>query len=241
MSEETEWAVHPHGDLEPLAENLWRVEGTLPNMDLERCMVVARTTAGELVLHSAVAMDDAHMAELEALGTPKYLVVPNGWHRMDAPRYKARYPDMVVICPTKARAMVEQKLPVDGTYDDFASLDPEGSVRLEQFDAERHAEGAMVVTSEDGITLAFADSLFNLPHRPGMFWFVYGKLLGSTGGPKITLIGRMMMLFTRSKRPYRAFLQRWADDGRVVRLIPGHGEVVDQDATGVLGDLARSL
>ncbi|MCB9677591.1 MAG: hypothetical protein H6737_20965 [Alphaproteobacteria bacterium] len=241
MAEDTDWVVHPHGELVPLAENLWRVEGKLPNMDLERCMVVARTTAGELVLHSAIAMDEAHMAELETLGTPKYLVVPNGWHRMDAPRYKARYPGLVVICPAKARSMVEQKVPVDGTYDDYASLDPEGTVRLEHFGAEKHMEGALIVKSADGVSLAFADSLFNVPHRPGCFWFVYGRLLGSSGGPRITLISRMMMLFTRSKAPYRDFLKRWAETREVVRLIPGHGDVVSEGAADVIAELAASL
>lgn len=238
---ETDWEVLPHGELEPLAENLWRAEGEVPNMSLRRCMVVARTEGGELVLHSAIAMDDARMAALEALGRPAFLVVPNGWHRLDAPRYKARYPDLKVICPKQARSMVEKKLPVDGTYDDFPSLDEAGTVRLEHFDADRHVEGAMVVRSADGLTLVFTDSLFNMPHQPGLFWWFYGRLLGSTGGPRVTRIGRMMMLFTRSKPGYKAFLERYAEGGEVVRLIPGHGQVVDQDATGVLREIAASL
>jgi len=96
MSDETEWVVYEHGELVQLASNLWRVSGTLPSMDLPRCMVVARTTTGDLVIHNAVAMDEAHMAELEALGRPAWLVVPVGWHRFDAARYKARYPDLGV-------------------------------------------------------------------------------------------------------------------------------------------------
>lgn len=238
---ETDWQVLPHGDLEPLAENLWRVVGDLPNMDLQRTMVVARTPDGALVLHSAIAMDEARMAALEALGRPAWLVVPNGWHRLDAARYKARYPALKVVCPAQARASVEKRVPVDGTYADFPALDAEGTVRLEHFEADRHVEGALIVRSADGVTLAFADSLFNLPHRRGLFWFVYGRLLGSTGGPRVTLIGRLMMTFTRSRAPYRAFLRRWAESGEVVRLIPGHGDVVATDATRVLTELADSL
>ncbi|MCB9690167.1 MAG: hypothetical protein H6738_25840 [Alphaproteobacteria bacterium] len=235
---ETDWEVLPHGELVQLAENLWRVEGRLPNMDLERCMVVARTSTGELVLHSAIAMDEPHMAQLEALGRPAWLVVPNGWHRLDAPRYKARYPDLKVVCPAQARKNVADKVPVDGTYADFPSLDPEGTVRLEHIDAERHMEGVMSVRSADGTSLVFADSLFNLPHRKGFFWFVYGRLLGSTGGPRVTLIGKLMMLFTRSAAPFRALMGKWLDEGSVVRLIPGHGNVVDTDVRAVLTTLA---
>ena len=125
---ELDWQVLPHGDLVPLAENLWRVEGELPKMELRRCMTVARTSGGELALHSAIAMDEAHMAELEALGTPTFLIVPNGWHCLDAARYKARYPDLKVICPKQARKLVERKVQsVSGTYEDFATLDAEGA------------------------------------------------------------------------------------------------------------------
>ncbi|MBW2526767.1 MAG: hypothetical protein JRI23_21470 [Deltaproteobacteria bacterium] len=239
---DTEWKVLPHGELERLADNVWRVEGDLPNMGLKRCMTVARTAPGELVLHSAIAMDEEHMAELEALGTPAFLVVPNGWHCLDAARFKARYPSLQVVCPKKARKMVGKKVPsVDGDYGDFAKLDEEGSVRLEHFDAERHVEGAMVVQSDDGLTLVFADSLFNLPHQEGFFWWLYGRVLGSTGGPKVTVIGRAMMLLSRSKKPFRNWLVRYADRGDVVRLVPGHGAVVRERASAVLREVADSL
>lgn len=239
---DTEWKVLPHGAIEQLAENLWRVEGDLPRMQLKRCMTVARTPAGELALHSAIAMDDAQMAELESFGKPCFLIVPNGWHCLDAARYKARYPALKVICPNKARKSVAQKVQaVDGTYDDFPSLDPEGTLRLEHFDSERHFEGALIVRSADGISLVFADSLFNLPHRQGFFWWVYGHLLGSTGGPRVTAIGRTMMLVTRSKRSYRDFLERWLQTGEVVRLIPGHGAPILEDANAVLRSLIDSL
>jgi len=236
---ETAWQTLPHGELVQLAENLWWVMGDLPNMGLKRSMTVARTTTGELVLHSAIAMDEDGMAQLEDLGRLAYLVVPNGWHRLDAPRYKARYPGLQVICPSKSRDFVEKKLPVDGTYDDFRELGE--SVRLEHFDAERHVEGAMVVRSEDGLSLVFADSLFNLDHQPGLYWFVYGRLLGATGGPRVTAIARVMMRLSRSRKPFREYLARYAEGGEVVRLVPGHGAVVDRGTTGVLRDLVDTL
>ncbi len=239
---QTEWKVLPHGGLEQLADNVWRVEGDLPNMALKRGMTVARTAVGKLVLHSAIAMDEERMRELEALGTPAFLVVPNGWHCLDAARFKARYPDIKVICPKKARKMVAKKVQsIDGDYDDFSVLDDAGTVRLEHFDAERHIEGALIVKSDDGLTLAFADSLFNLPHQDGLVWWLYGRVLGATGGPKVTLIGRAMMLLSRSKRPFREWLMRYAERGDVARLIPGHGFVISEGASAVLRTVANSL
>lgn len=239
---QTEWNVLRHGELEQLADNLWTVKGDLPHMALRRRMTVARTAAGKLVIHSAIAMDEEHMAELEALGEPAVLVVPNGWHCLDAARYEARYPALQVVCPRKARKMVERKVQsVDGDYGDVPSPCDEGTVRLEHFDADRHMEGAMIVRSDDGVTLVFADSLFNLPHRRGVFWWLYGRLLRSTGGPKVTVIGRAMMALTRSTGSFRRWLERQGARSDVVRLVPGHGEVVRADAAAVLRALARSL
>ncbi|NOY24774.1 MAG: hypothetical protein GXP62_02785 [Oligoflexia bacterium] len=235
---DTAWKTLPHGPIEPLAENLWRVEGELPKMRLRRCMVIVRLRCGELLLHSAVALDEAGMEALEALGRPTSLVVPNGWHRLDAARYKARYPDLQVICPAAARERVEQVVAVDATYEDRLQPYPDDdTVRLELL-APGGMEGAMLVRSQDGVSAVFADALFNLPHQPGIFWFVYGRLLGATGGPRITLIGRIMMAFTRTGRPTRAWMKRIADQEPLVRLVPCHGQVVSATAAAVLHGVA---
>ena len=88
---ELDWKVDDHSPLHPLAENLWVVDGSIPNMQIRRWMVVARLQNRDLVIWNAIAMDEAGMAALEALGRPAHLVVPNGWHRMqDASRIDTR-------------------------------------------------------------------------------------------------------------------------------------------------------
>jgi hypothetical protein len=62
--------------------------------------------------------------------------------------------------------------------------------------------------------------------------------MGSTGGPKVTRVGRFFLLKDRSA--FRAHLERLATDD-VVRLVPGHGDVVDQDAAAALRRIAASL
>jgi len=232
------WVVLPHDPMVQLAENLWWVEGDLPNMSLRRAMTVARAPDGRLALHSAMALDAAGMAALEALGTPTWLIVPNGWHRLDAARYKARYPELLVVCPGRARGQVAKVVPVDFTYEELPEL-AEG-LTVEAFEAGRSMEGGLAVRSADGVTLVLTDSLFNLPHGRGFFWWFYGRVLGATGGPRITPITRTMLFFTRTKRGYRRWLARWAETGEVTRLIPGHGAVV-HEAAGVLRELASSL
>ena len=82
------WTVLPHGPLEKLSENLWRLEGTMPNGNTKRIMTIARMKDGRLVIHNAIALEPALQSEIEAFGTPASIVVPNGFHRQDAKIYK---------------------------------------------------------------------------------------------------------------------------------------------------------
>jgi len=53
-------------------------------MSLKRTMTVARLTDGRLVIHNGIAIADIQLRQLGALGTPAFLIVPNGFHREDA-------------------------------------------------------------------------------------------------------------------------------------------------------------
>src|SRR5579862_5654652 len=113
------WTVLPHSKVEKLEDNLWRVEGSLPGGGPPRVMTVAKLADGRLVLHSAIALDDAEMKELEAFGTPAFLVIPNAGHRLDAAAYKERYPKMTVVAPAVSKEKVEQVVKVDDTAGSF--------------------------------------------------------------------------------------------------------------------------
>lgn len=234
------WKVLPHDSLTRLADNCWRVEADVEGMSLRRCMVVARLRNGELVLHNAVALDDAGMAALEALGRPTWLVVPNGWHRLDAARYLGRYPDARVICPPGSRARVEEKVRVDETYETRPRPEPlDDTVTFEVLDGVAGAEGVMCVRSPDGVTVVFNDALFNLPHGRGLFWLIYGRLMGNAGGPKVTTITRWMMV--KDRPAFRSHLERLAALPGLARVIPAHGRVIDTEAPDVLRAVAATL
>src|SRR5262252_5241275 len=91
------WTVCPHGPIEKVQPNMWRVEAPFPGAPFPRTMVLARLGDGRLVIHNAIALDDAEMTEVEAWGKPSFLIVPNGGHRMDAKIFKDRYPSLRVI------------------------------------------------------------------------------------------------------------------------------------------------
>ncbi len=229
------WTVLKHRPLTQLEENLWRVEGKLPDMDLGRAMTVVRLADGRLLIHNAIALEESEQQKLDALGPVAFIVVPNGWHRLDCKAYATRYPEAKVVCPAGSRKKVEQVVRVDL---DYGAFEPTPPVRLEHLAGSGDGEGVLIVESEAGATLVFNDALFNLPHLPGVFGTVY-RLIGSTGGPKVTRIARWFMV--KDKAALRAHLERLAATPRLRRAIPGHGAVIDQDASGVLANVAAAL
>jgi len=236
---DSEWRVLEHGEGQQLEDNLWVVEAPLPNMAMHRRMVVARSRAGGLLLHSAIAMDEAGMQWLESLGEPQVLVVPNGWHRMDAARYKARYPQLRVICPKGSRKRVEQRVAVDQFYSEGLPFEGDDSIQLVDLDGLRRREGVVIVRSDQKVSLVFNDALFNLAHMPGLFGLIYGRLMGNSGGAKVTSIARLFMI--NDKKAYRAQLEGFASDPNLCRVLVAHGDTIDNDVGAVLKQVASTL
>ena len=232
----TTWKVLPHGPLEALADNCWRVEGSLENMPLKRVMTIARRTDGGLVIHNGIAVDEATTKAIEALGTPTFLVVPNAYHRLDAPAFKARWPALRVIAPRGGRKKVEEVVPVDHDYDD-APTDP--AVRFEHLAGVGEAEGAMIVTSSDGVTLVLNDYLFNMPHVPGVQGFVLKHVTQSTGGPRLSRIVRLFLI--KDKKAVRAELERLAAIPDLRRVVVSHHVTIDDRPGDVLREVATTL
>jgi hypothetical protein len=215
-----DWTVLDYEPIVKLAENLWWVRGAIPGMSLKRVMVVARLSDGRLALHSPIALNPQDMAEIEAFGTPAFILVPNGGHRLDAPAYKKRYPAARLLAPRGSRDKVEEVVPVDGTYEDFPE-DP--SVRLEALDGLGDLEGLMVVRSNDGVSLVFTDAVFNMDRKRDPLGFFFTTLLGSAPGPRVSRLAKL--LFVKDKAAFRAALLRLADTPGLVRVIVAHEKV----------------
>jgi hypothetical protein len=235
--ENASWNVLPHGPIEKLAENLWWVSGSLPGMTLKRCMTVVRLADSRLVIHSAIALDEPSMRELEAWGRPAYLLVPSAYHRLDAPAYKARYPDLTVLTPASARAKVEALVRVDGTYTDFPE-DP--ALRLEHLAALDQKEGAMLVRSSDGLTVVLNDAVMNMDRKRDVLGFLFTTVMGSAPGPRVSRLAKLMLVKDRARM--RAELERYAAEPQLVRLIVAHEKVAaGADARAALNTACATL
>lgn len=224
-----------HGPFERLEDNLWSVVGSVPGMALRRRMTVVRLGDGRLVIHSAIGLEDGAQRELEAWGEPAFIVVPSGYHRIDAPRYKARYPKAKVLCSPEAASRVRQVVPVDGS---FADLPADPALRSEPVRGTRGGEHVFVVRSGSRVSLLMNDVLFNHPNVPGFGGLIL-RLLGSSGGPRITPTARLMLV--TDKRALAAQLLALAELPDLARVVVSHVDVIDGDPASVLRRVAATL
>jgi hypothetical protein len=217
-----EWIVREHGPIEQLSDNLWRVEGSLPGMSLRRTMTVVRRADRELIIHSAIALADKVLRELEALGVPTYLLIPNRGHTLDAAAYKRRYPALKIYTPGGGRKIVEEKIKgrVDGAYEDFPSDDV---VRLQTLHGVAEGEGAMLVRSSDGTSVVLNDAVLNMDRKRDVLGFLFTTLMGSAPGPRVSRFAKLM--FIKDQGALRKDLLALAGLPDVQRLIVAHEKV----------------
>lgn len=235
MSPPRPWTVVEHEPLERLEENLWTVDAALPRMALRRRMSIVRLGDGRLAFHNAVPLREPDMRAIEEWGTPALLLVPNGFHRLDVHAWKVRYPALRVLCPAESRPRVSQAVPVDGTLD---ALPADPALRAETLAGTRSGEAAFTVASGSRTSLLFGDVVFNVPHAGGVGGLLL-RLIGSSGGPRVTPLARRMIVSDRGR--LAAHLERLAATPGLARLVPSHGELVSERPGEVLRDVARRL
>jgi hypothetical protein len=194
-------------------------------------MSIVRLADGRLLFHNAVPLREPDMSALEAWGTPTFLVVPNRFHRLDLHAWKARYPGLRVLAPAEAAAAVAQVVPVDG---DLAALPRDASIAVHRVPGTKNGESILEVRSGGRSSLVVGDVLMNNAPVPGAAGLLL-RVLGSTGGPKVTPLFRLLAV--RDRAAVAAELRRLASLPGLARLVPSHGAVVE---TGVAEALRRA-
>ena len=227
----TSWTVLPHDPIEKHSENLWSVSGKMPGGN-QRRMTIARRADGKLVIHNPIALDDAEMKEVEALGKPGFLVVPNAFHRQDSLIYKQRYPEAAVLCPETARKKVAQLVDVAGNMDEMPK---DADVEIFHLRGLKKREGAIRVRSQAGNALVFNDALLNLEPGKG----VAGFFMAPTGSLSVPRFARWMLVERAAE--LKGHLQELAGSPGLRQLVPGHGKVLQTDVVSALQQAAERL
>jgi hypothetical protein len=230
------WQVLPHEPIQKLSENLWWVRAPVPGFTLRRTMTVARLADGRLVVFNAVALDEPSMSELEAWGSPAFLIVPGAGHRLDAAAFKNRYPALKIFGPAGAQQAIERVVPLDGLLQDFPN---QPDVQFRAVAGIKDKEGAMLVRSNDGVTVVVSDILFNMGVPAGLFGKLV-KLIGSAPGPRVSRI--VATFYCDDKAAFREALRGLSELPDLVRLVVAHDTVAHgADARAALISAVKQL
>ncbi len=227
------WTVLPHSELTQVNERIVTVVGELqmPLLNLPRRMTAVRLTSGDLVIFSAIALKEADMAKLEAFGRPAFLVVPSQMHRLDAPSFARRYPNIVVVAPRGGVEKIGKVVRIDTSSPDFR----DSTVRY----VEVAADSALEVDGNDGMTLIVNDLIGDIHGESGIGGWLL-RLMGFAGDdPHVP--APVKLLLGKHKSEVAVQFWRWAERKELRRIIVSHGDPIETDPRGVLRTLAASL
>jgi hypothetical protein len=231
-----EHRIFPHGNLEPLAPNLWQVRGSQA-MGLRRNMIVYRLPNSTLLLYSVVALDDEGMKALEALGRPALMVIPHKGHLMDAGFYRKRYPDLKVACPPEAKHQAEQRCGrVDGTPEEL--LKPLG-IKVHPVHGCRMGEFAMELDIPGGAALVTNDIMGG--RTPGERVNFVMRLIGPPAGHRLGIARVVRWYMVRNKVDVRGWLHLMAENSNIKLITASHAPPVDSDCAETLRDAATTI
>lgn len=239
-----EWDNHvlPHSSISELAPQLWHVTGILPaSGHPPREMILYKLPDSTLLIHSALALNESGIKQLESLGTPKIMIVPNRIHRLDARVFKQRYPDIMVVAPTAAIPYVEEVVAVDAAAEDFL---PQYGITCHQPAGIRPQELVYELPLPTGKALIFTDILFNITNRYLDKYVPASKfplrLVRASGYFGITMLGKWFYMTDR--KAYRQFLENLADNIPDLCVISvAHGEPIVNNCTQRLREAAVRL
>ncbi len=151
---------YPHGPIDFVDDGLFVVGGRFKRSNFERKMTVFLLASGDVAVHSAIAMDEAGMASLQAIGRPSWILVPNALHGSDAGWYADRYPSARVLVPAAARGKLFEKLRrIDGSIDEDWPEAMRGELAVVPLRGTRISEVAFVHAPSR--TLVLTDAVFN--------------------------------------------------------------------------------
>lgn len=228
-----EWTVLPHGELTPVNDRIVTVVGDLemPLLELPRRMTAVRLASGNLVIFSAIALREPDMAKLEAFGKPKFLVVPSERHRLDAPAFAQRYPDITVVTPRAGIAKIGEVVRIDTSTPDFG--DP--GVRY----IEVAGDSALEVDGNDGLTVIVNDLIGDIHGESGLGGWLLRRMGFAGDEPHVP--GPVKLTLGKHKSEVARLFRRWAKQANLRRIIVSHGDPIETSPQKALLSLAESL
>lgn len=213
-----------------IAEGLYGVDTVLTlqgNWLFPARMTLWRDSAGGVVLHSPIAIDDALAAEIATLGPVRNVIAPNKVHSLFYGAARARYPKAHGY-GAPGLAEKRPKLVFDATLSDVA---PKTLLDVES----THLRGVpgieeVVFLHRPTRTLVCTDLVFQILEPPGPASAIFLTLMGAS---KRFAQSRAWKMLVRDEKALRESLDRvlaWDFD----RIVMAHGVVLESDGPAKL-------
>jgi hypothetical protein len=145
--------------------------------------------SNRLVIYNGVSINDTTLKEIEALGTPAILVVPNWMHREDAAIWKNKFPNILVVCPSTANAKASEEVSVDMSIEEWVKKEEWSScVACKGIDGWAKFELILEVQLE-------TIGKDNMEHSGKMAMIMCDLLFTMVDCPDLNLIGKLVSWF----------------------------------------------
>ncbi|MCH8130974.1 MAG: DUF4336 domain-containing protein [Myxococcales bacterium] len=191
-------------------------------------MTVIRLEDGSLFLHSPVEIDKETRAELEELGTVRYVVAPNKFHHLFIGAYRAVYPEARLIA---APGLPEKRK--DIAFDEELGPEPPavwaGQIDQELFGGAPYVNETLFYHRKSKTLLA-TDMLMNHVENDSLITRLWLRTMGLHKG---FASSRLMKTLTRDREAARASRDRilaWD----VERVTVTHGVVLQRSGNRML-------
>ena len=210
--------------LQLLAPDLWVADRPLrlPVGDIGSRMTVIRSRDGGLLLHSPVALDDALRAELEALGSVRWVVGPSKVHHLSLAPYVEAFPD-AALCGARGLAQKRRDLEFRHELDQVPPPSWPAEIGFVLVEGAP-LQNEVVFHHAPTRTLVLTDLAFHVVPGPSNRARFFHRIVGATGkfGPH-----RLIRLAIRNRSAAAASIRRileWDFD----RVIVSHGQVLER-------------
>ena len=235
MPREGPLAYPPLDTLKPVADDIWIVDGPMIRfgvpgfrMPFPTRATIIRVEDGGLFIHSPTSLDAGLKAEVDRIGTPRWLIGPNRLHYWWIPDWHAAYPDADIYLAPKTSEQAGARLDFDYRPLDGQSGYPwDRRIKTLPINGAYMTEVAFMHTPSR--TLVLTDLIENFePEKTATLLMRFLIWAGGVRDPDGCTPRDMRLTFLRNKAQVKAAVETMVD-WDPERIIIAHGRWYDRN------------
>ena len=235
MPREGPLAYPPLNTLKPVADDIWIVDGPMIRfgvpgfrMPFPTRATIIRVEDGGLFIHSPTSLDAGLKAEVDRIGTPRWLIGPNRLHYWWIPDWHAAYPDADIYLAPKTAEQAGARLDFDYHPLDGQSGYPwDRRIKTLLINGAYMTEVAFMHTPSR--TLVLTDLIENFePEKTATLLMRFLIWAGGVRDPDGCTPRDMRLTFLRNKAQVKAAVETMID-WNPERVIIAHGRWYDRN------------